>query len=87
MDSLSLTSEQLFFLSYAQVWCSDNSAEYEAHKMMTNTHPPSSLRVLATLRNSPEFGDAFKCPRESFMNPNKIKELQSVWIKRLETNE
>ena len=58
-------------LSYGQVWCSDNSPEYEAHKMLTNPHPPSSVRVLATLRNFLEFSDAFSCTRGSFMNPDK----------------
>ena len=61
IKNLNFTSEQLFFISYAQVWCNGNTDEYEKAKMMSNPHPPSKLRVKATLANSQEFSQAFQC--------------------------
>ena len=66
-----MTAEQLFFVSYSQVWCNGNTEQYEVNKMMSNPHPPSKLRVLATLGNSEDFSKAFNCPKGSAMNPNK----------------
>ena len=71
VPGLSLTAEQLFFVSYAQVWCGDNTAEYEVNKLLTNPHPPSTTRVTATLSNSEEFSKAFQCPPGAVMNPDK----------------
>ena len=71
VPGLRLTAEQLFFVSYAQVWCGDNTAEYEVNKLLTNPHPPSSTRVTATLSNSEEFSRAFQCPPGAVMNPDK----------------
>ena len=71
IENLKLTTEQLFFVSYGQVWCSDNSEQYEVNKMVTNPHPPSRLRVAATLGNSEDFSKAFQCPEGSAMNPSK----------------
>ena len=53
-----------------------NSEEYELSKMVSNPHPPSKLRVTATLSNSPQFSQAFHCPPGSNLNPT-VK--CSVW--------
>ena len=76
IPNLNFTAEQLFFISFGQVWCSHNSLEYEVNKMKTNPHPPSSARVIATLSNSREFSTAFQCPVQSKLNPTK---KCSVW--------
>ena len=71
VENLNLTAEQLFFVSFAQVWCNDNTEQYEVNKMLTNPHPPSRLRVLTTLGNSEDFSKAFQCPAGSPMNPER----------------
>ena len=64
-EGLGLTLEQLFFVSYAQVWCNANTEEYEVAKMEShNPHPPSKLRVEAVVANSEPFAKAFKCPNK-----------------------
>jgi len=76
IKNLNFTSEQLFFISYAQVWCNGNTEEYEKAKMVSNPHPPSKLRVKATLANSDEFSEAFQCKQEDVAaSRNKCK----VW--------
>ena len=76
IKNLNFTSEQLFFISYAQVWCNGNTEEYEKAKMMSNPHPPSKLRVKATLANSEEFSQAFQCKQgDAMSSQNKCK----VW--------
>ena len=71
VENLNLTAEQLFFVSFGHVWCNDNSQQYEINKILTNPHPPSRLRVIATLGNSEDFSSAFNCPKGSVMNPVK----------------
>ena len=71
VENLNLTAEQLFFVSFAQVWCNDNSEQYEVNKILTNPHPPSRLRVVTTLGNSEEFSKAFQCPAGAPMNPER----------------
>jgi len=61
-EALGLTEEQLFFVSYAQVWCNANSRDYELAKIASNAHPPSELRVKAVVANSEQFSAAFSCP-------------------------
>ena len=61
IKDLNFTSSQLFFISYAQVWCNANTDEYERAKILSNPHPPSKIRVQATLANSQEFSEAFQC--------------------------
>jgi len=61
IKDLNFTSSQLFFISYAQVWCNANTDEYERAKIVSNPHPPSKIRVQATLANSQEFSEAFQC--------------------------
>jgi hypothetical protein len=65
------TNDQLFFVSFAQLWC--------IKKDMINPndpHSPPKARVLGVLRNSQAFANAFHCPVNSSMNPsNKC----SIW--------
>uniref|UniRef100_A0A1A9W6K4 Peptidase M13 C-terminal domain-containing protein n=1 Tax=Glossina brevipalpis TaxID=37001 RepID=A0A1A9W6K4_9MUSC len=69
-NHLNYSNEQLFFISYAQLWCSD------AHPAVLNMqssdiHVPNKYRVIGSLSNFEEFSNAFNCPIGSSMNPEK----------------
>ena len=69
LPGLEYTPDQLFFIAFAQVWCSIFTEEYIATSLLTNPHSPGPFRVNGTLINSQEFADAFNCPVGSPMNP------------------
>ncbi|XP_032667048.1 neprilysin-11 isoform X2 [Odontomachus brunneus] len=62
------THEQLFFLSYAHLWCESYTAT-SLKWMLEDSHCPGHVRLQAVLRNSEEFSAAWKCPPGSNMNP------------------
>lgn len=71
------TNDQLFFLSFAQPWCSEPN-EFETWMIMNfDVHSPSKYRVLGTLQNFPAFRDAFNCPVDTAYAPSQHCE---VWI-------
>ncbi|XP_065222394.1 neprilysin-like isoform X2 [Planococcus citri] len=63
------TPEQLFFLAFANTWCEHGNSE----SMNDDTHSPRPVRVMATLRNSEDFAEAWKCKKGSPMNPDREK--------------
>lgn len=65
------TPEQLFWISWAHVWCSRTRTEYQKVKIESGTHPPDPYRVLLPLSNSKDFARDFQCPENSRMNPVK----------------
>lgn len=69
LPGLDFTPEQLFFLGFAQVWCSASSDGHIQHALLTDAHSPERVRVLAAVSNSEEFAAAFQCPVNSTMNP------------------
>uniref|UniRef100_A0A914CI21 Uncharacterized protein n=1 Tax=Acrobeloides nanus TaxID=290746 RepID=A0A914CI21_9BILA len=70
------TNDQIFFISYAQVWCGHSKPEALIHQILVNPHSPMKFRVNGVLANQPEFAASFKCPLGSKMNPKK---KCSVW--------
>ncbi|XP_036335141.1 neprilysin-3 isoform X3 [Rhagoletis pomonella] len=71
LPGLNLTHKQLFFVSFAQVWCSSTTNETSILQMEKDAHAPSPYRVIGTLSNTFEFADAFNCKANSKMNQNK----------------
>ncbi|XP_038677775.1 endothelin-converting enzyme 1 isoform X2 [Scyliorhinus canicula] len=69
LPTLDLTNRQLFFLGFAQVWCSVRTPESSHEGLITDPHSPSMYRVIGTVANSVEFAEHFKCPAGSAMNP------------------
>ncbi|XP_073819924.1 membrane metallo-endopeptidase-like 1 [Musca autumnalis] len=70
-SSLSYTYEQLFFINYAQLWCSDTWQKEAMHATIHSyRHAQNELRVAVPLKNFVEFSNAFNCPKGSDMNPN-----------------
>jgi len=64
-----LTADQLFFVSAAQVWCTDVAPEYSRMLVQVDPHSPSDARVLRTMQNQPSFARAFSCEEGAPMNP------------------
>ncbi|CAH3030835.1 unnamed protein product [Porites evermanni] len=71
LPNLGLTSRQLFFLSFAQIWCEESTPSYALSELATNVHSPGKWRVLVTLKNHPHFAEAFQCKPGTPMNPWK----------------
>jgi len=56
-----LTADQRFFISYAQLWGSNDRPEYERLILNTDPHPLGRFRAIAPPSNMPEFAKAFDC--------------------------
>ncbi|KAG0284111.1 hypothetical protein BGZ96_011524 [Linnemannia gamsii] len=67
---------QMFFISYARLWCSKERPEYLMNLIRSDSHSPAQWRINGVAQNSPEFAQAFKCPVGAPMNP--VKKCQ-VW--------
>ncbi|KAL5284704.1 MMEL1 family protein [Megaselia abdita] len=76
LPGLNLTSKQLFFLNFAQVWCGTMRPEAIKNKLKTAVHSPGKFRVIGTLSNSVDFAREFSCPVGCPMNPTH---KCSVW--------
>ncbi|OQV17917.1 Neprilysin-11 [Hypsibius exemplaris] len=70
-----LNSDQMFYLSYAQVWCGDYRKQ-EVELQVNRPHSPGRFRIIGPLQNSPQFSHAYRCPQGSYMNPIK---KAAVW--------
>lgn len=65
------TPQQRFFLGFAQVWCESQRPEAVRQQVRTNPHSPGQFRVIGTVQNQPEFGQAFGCSAGQPMMPEK----------------
>jgi len=63
------TSQQMFFISNAQVWCEKATPESLLNQVLGDPHSPGKFRVLGPLSNSEDFQREFNCPVDSPMNP------------------
>lgn len=71
LPGLNLTHDQLFFLTYAQIWCGSMRPEHAVNTVRTSSHSPGRFRVIGALSNSEDFARAYRCPRGSPMNPRR----------------
>lgn len=55
------TSEQRFFLGWAQVWGRKQTPEAMRQQILTDPHPLGRFRVNGPLSNMPQFAEAFNC--------------------------
>ncbi|MFT5684653.1 MAG: putative endopeptidase [Myxococcota bacterium] len=70
-----LNNEQLFFVSFAQGWCSVASPEFQKMMVLSNTHSPAEFRVNGPIRNLPEFAETFSCAEGTPMHPEETCEV------------
>ncbi|KAH8251551.1 hypothetical protein KR038_001802 [Drosophila bunnanda] len=68
MPGIDLNPDQLFFLSFAQLFCSDFQEEHY-YKHMDKVHTIDKYRVLGAISNSDDFVQAYNCPIGSGMRP------------------
>ncbi|XP_017006146.3 neprilysin-4-like [Drosophila takahashii] len=71
LPNLPYSAKQLFFISFAQIWCNDVHPRVKTLQVSTDTHFPGNLRVIGSLSNFDEFSKEFNCPAGSAMNPSE----------------
>ena len=59
LPGVNLTNLQLFFVGFAQVWCSTSTPEALKLQILNDPHSPAQFRVIGTLSNSYEFAEVF----------------------------
>ncbi|XP_018016467.1 endothelin-converting enzyme 1 [Hyalella azteca] len=62
------TSEQLFYLEFANLWCESRTESSIMRQLRSDGHSPGRFRTLGTLGNDAEFSRVWKCPAGSKMN-------------------
>jgi len=72
------TPEQRFFLSYAQVWRTNQRPEAMRQQMLTDPHSPAEYRTIGPLQNMPQFYEAFGC-KEDAMMVRKQEARAKIW--------
>lgn len=63
------SEDQQFFLSYAQIWCTQIADSYQRYLLKVDEHAPARYRVQGPLANLPSFAEAFSCKDQSAMSP------------------
>jgi len=61
------TPEQRFFISFAQVWCTNETPQQTRLQALSNEHSDARFRVNGVVSNMPEFAKAFGCKANSPM--------------------
>ena len=72
LPGLDKTSDELFFIGFAQKSCANTSKVGQFMAVHDDDHAPAKYRVNGALSNMPEFSQTFNCPMNSKMNP-KVK--------------
>lgn len=75
LPGLDFSPEQMFWVSAAQTWCSQQRKESLKMRITTGVHSPSEFRVLGPMSNMQDFAKDFQCPEGSPMNPVKKCEV------------
>ncbi|KAI9183462.1 hypothetical protein H9P43_004380 [Blastocladiella emersonii ATCC 22665] len=73
-----VSSEQLFFIGFAHVWCGKARPEYLLNQIRSDPHSPGFVRANAAMQNSPQFACAFSCKTGAPMNPPPEKKCK-LW--------
>jgi putative endopeptidase len=65
------TESERFFLSFAQLWCENQTFFSARQSMSADPHSLGRVRVNGTVQNFEEFGKAFQCSKGQPMYPEK----------------
>ncbi|CAK9294806.1 unnamed protein product [Gordionus sp. m RMFG-2023] len=72
-----ITDDQLFFLAYAQIYCSKETPGNQLSEIISDLHSPKKYRINGVVPNLKQFSKAFNCSSKANMNPpNKC----TLWI-------
>ncbi|XP_062143135.1 neprilysin [Drosophila sulfurigaster albostrigata] len=71
LQGIDYNNKQLFFLKFAQSWCTGADNASKLSKIKSDEHAYEEFRVIGTLSNMPEFSEAFNCKLGTDMNPLK----------------
>lgn len=71
LPGFNFNPRQMFWISYANTWCSKTRIEVQKLLLTTDPHSPTEFRVNGPLSNIQEFSTDFGCPIGSKMNPEK----------------
>jgi putative endopeptidase len=63
------TPAQRFFISFAQVWCQNQTDQAARVRVKTDPHSPGQWRTNGSVQNFDEFGKAFGCKKGQPMMP------------------
>ncbi|XP_031638615.1 neprilysin-2-like [Contarinia nasturtii] len=63
------TSNQLFWISAAQLWCAVSRPEFDRIQYTTDEHAPNRYRIIGTFSNMEDFSRDFHCAPQTNMNP------------------
>ena len=63
------TPQQRFFLSFAQIWCSNQTEQSARMMAKVDPHSPGKFRTNGSVQNFDEFGKAFSCKQGTPMYP------------------
>ncbi|XP_053947025.1 uncharacterized protein LOC128855841 [Anastrepha ludens] len=69
LPNMDFTPRQLFFVSMAQVWCTDVNPNWRQIIIETDVHAPEEVRVVAMLSNFDQFALEFECRWGARMHP------------------
>ncbi|XP_023235372.1 endothelin-converting enzyme 1-like [Centruroides sculpturatus] len=61
--------DQMFFISYATMWCDSETGGELKSDMNRSEHSPQIFRIIGTVSNMKEFSEAFQCGNDKPMNP------------------
>jgi len=81
LEGLPFTNNQLFFIGFAQAYCSNSRPNEQYLATLNDRHSEEEFRVIGTLSNSVEFGKAFGCTE---FGPMNRKKKCSVWVNEAE---
>jgi endothelin-converting enzyme len=77
LPDVNLTDEQLFFVGFAQTWCTRVTRRATEMAVAVDRHTYSKYRVIGSLSNMQEFAHAFDCLPGSLMNRQQRCE---IWV-------
>ncbi|XP_038076772.1 neprilysin-1-like isoform X2 [Patiria miniata] len=69
LPGLNLSADQMFFLTFGQMWCSVYRPEGVTSQILGGVHSPGRYRVIGPMQNNEVFARAFNCSPSSYMNP------------------
>lgn len=65
LQTYNMTSDQLYYTGFAQVWCSVAREQYKIDLIDTDPHPPARFRVEGTLLSDAHYLETFQCGQEA----------------------